>query len=95
MPKAARDEVAALSDVMDQVEAVAPIQGKPVLVLSQPDTDADENSWGALWTEAQSDLAARYPGSRHLIAGSGGHYVHDDQREWFVASVQAFLDQIR
>jgi pimeloyl-ACP methyl ester carboxylesterase len=95
MPKGARDEVAALSDVMDQVEGVAPIQGKPVMVLSQPSTGAGENSFGALWTEAQSDLAARYPGSRHLTAESGGHYLHHDQHEWFVASIRAFLSGIR
>jgi pimeloyl-ACP methyl ester carboxylesterase len=95
IPQGARDEAAAFASVMDQVEGLAPMQGKPVLVLSQPNKDADQNSFGALWTKAQSDLAARYPGSRHLIAKSGGHYLHYDQREWFVASVQAFLGEIR
>ena len=95
MSKGARDEVAALSGVADQVEGLAPIQDKPVLVLSRPSKDAGEDSFDALWTNAQSDLAARYPGSRHLIAESAGHYLHHDQREWFVASVQAFLSQIR
>lgn len=95
MAKGARDEVAALSAATDEVEGVAPIEGKPVLVLSRPRAEAGEISFDALWTEAQSDLAARYPGSQHLNAESGGHYLHDDQREWFVASVRTFLSGLR
>ncbi|HEX3484252.1 MAG TPA: alpha/beta hydrolase [Micropepsaceae bacterium] len=92
MPKGARDEAAALASVMEQVEGAAPLKNKPVLVLSRPGKAT--SSFDTLWTKAQSDLAARYPGSRHLTAEAGGHYVHRDQREWFLASVQAFLSQL-
>jgi pimeloyl-ACP methyl ester carboxylesterase len=95
MPKGAQREVAALPAVMDQVEGSARLKHKPVLVLSRPGKDTDETAFDALWTKAQTDLAARYPGSNHLTAQAGGHYLHHDQRVWFLASVQAFLNPIR
>jgi pimeloyl-ACP methyl ester carboxylesterase len=95
MAKGARDEAAALGTVVDQVESVAALERKPVLVLSRPGKDTDKTSFDGLWAEAQAGLAARYPGSRHLTAPTGGHYVHHDQREWFLASVQSFLSRIR
>jgi pimeloyl-ACP methyl ester carboxylesterase len=95
MAKGARDEASALPDVMKQVEGVVPLMNKPVLVLSRPGKVTEETSFDTVWTKAQSDLAARYPGSRHLTADAGGHYLHQDQREWFLTSVQAFLGQLR
>ena len=95
MAKGAHDEAAALASTTAQVEGAAPVQNKPVLVLSRASRNADEHSFDAVWAKAQAGLAARYPGSQHLTAASGGHYLHHDQREWFVASVQAFLNQIQ
>ncbi|HWL92481.1 MAG TPA: alpha/beta hydrolase [Phycisphaerae bacterium] len=95
MPKGARDEVVALEQVVAQVEGSVPLRGKPVLVLSRPRGDARKASFDALWTQAQGDLAARYPGSRHLAAVAGGHYIHRDQRDWFLFSVRAFLTAVR
>ena len=94
LPNGATGEMAALADVMDQVQGAAPLTRKPVLVLSRPVTNAPEKSFDALWTRAQADLAARYPGALHLSAADGGHDIHHDQREWFLASVQEFLRQI-
>jgi pimeloyl-ACP methyl ester carboxylesterase len=93
LPQGGRDEVAALSSVMDEVEGVTPMRNKPVLVLSRANKSTNEHSFDAVWAEAQSDLAARYPGSLHLTAESGGHYLHHDLRDWFIASVQAFLSE--
>lgn len=92
MPKGARGEVAALEQVMTQVEGSVPLHGKPVLALSR--AAAKTSPFDALWTQAQDALAARYPGSRHLTAEAGGHYIHRDQRDWFLVSVRAFLNEV-
>ena len=89
MPQGARAELAALVTTEAQVEALTPMAGKPVLVLSRP-TPNNANAFDATWAASQIELAARYNG-RHLSAPSGGHYIHDDELAWFIASVQAFL----
>lgn len=93
MPKGARDEAAALSRATYQVESSTPMHNKPVLVMSRATERERKHSFNTVWAEAQSGLAARYPGSRHLTRESG-HYLHREQREWFVASVQAFLSGV-
>jgi len=94
LPNGAGDEIAALAEMMGQVASTTPVKDKPVLVLSRPRNDTAEISFGSLWSKAQADLAARYPGSRHLSAKAGGHDLHHDQREWFLASVQDFLSRM-
>lgn len=91
-PKGAQAEVAALHAAVAQVDALAPATGKPVLVLSRA---PGPKPFDSLWTQAQSDLAARYPGALHRTAPAGGHYVHRDQRAWFVGEVTAFLATVR
>lgn len=95
LPSGAGEEIAALAAVMDQVAGATPLRDKAVLVLSRPRTDSVEISFDSLWTRAQAGLAARYPGSLHLRAKAGGHNLHQDQREWFLASVQQFLNGMR
>lgn len=90
LPKGARAEVAALEATIAQVAAQPRRSDLPVLVLSRPSRGA-AGSFAALWTAAQADLAAGYAGSRHLTAPAGGHSVHQDQRDWFIASVRAFV----
>lgn len=90
MPQGARAELAALVETEAQVDAISPMAGKPVLVLSRP-TPNNANAFDATWAASQIELAARYSG-RHLNAPSGGHYIHDDEAAWFVSSVQAFLE---
>lgn len=90
MPKGARDEFAALGQTVTQVEGATPLEAKPVLLLSRPVGDAENGSFEALWADGQVNLALRYPGSRHLFAESGGHYIHRDQSDWFVESVRSF-----
>lgn len=89
-PKGAQQEVAGLEAAAAQVAGTRLLADRPVLVLTRP-FGAAPTAWQALWTQAQADLAARYPGSRHLTAPAGGHDIHNDQGEWFVASVRAFL----
>lgn len=91
MPAGARAELAALVATEAQVEAISPLSGKPVLVLSRP-APAGANAFDAAWAISQSALAARYPGAHHLTAPTGGHYIHEDEAAWFVASIQAFLE---
>ncbi|MDZ4052746.1 MAG: alpha/beta hydrolase, partial [Phenylobacterium sp.] len=91
-PQGAQAEVAALEATVAQVDALAPATGKPVLVLSRA---PGPKPFDSLWTQAQSDLAARYPGALHRTAPAGGHYVHRDQRAWFVGEVTAFLATVR
>lgn len=91
-PRGEQDEVLALPTTEAQVEAAGAVAGKPVLVLSRP---VGAKPFDAVWAEGQVGLAARYPGATHLIAKGGGHYVHRDQRTWFTAAVQDFLDRLR
>lgn len=88
-----RGEVEGLPGTVAQVEAAGAVSGKPVLILSRP-IAADAKPMDALWARSQQDLAARYPGSQHLIAPGGGHYVHLAQREWFISTLEAFLEQL-
>jgi pimeloyl-ACP methyl ester carboxylesterase len=94
MPRGARGELAAMATTMDEVAAAGPAEGKRVLVLSRP-VAPDAQPFDALWSTAQVDLAARYPGARHLTADGGGHSLHRDQRAWYVGAVRAFLDELR
>ncbi len=94
MPRGARDELAGLDQVLAQVADMAPLEGKPVLVLSRSNHGA-KSSFDLLWAQAQDDLARRYPGSEHRMAPGGSHNLHGDQQSWFLASVQAFLKRTR
>ena len=90
MGPGARAELASLDAVMTQVQSMKPIAGKPVLVLSRP---TGGKPMDQLWAKGQADLAARYPGSRHLTAPGGGHHIHTDQKAWFEKAVTEFLSQ--
>lgn len=94
MPKGAREEIAVIDDTLIQVLASPGRGAGPVLVLSRPPAAGGEPR-AALWDQAQTDLAARYPGARHLRAPAGGHYIHRDQRAWFLERVRDFLAQPR
>ena len=87
MPRPAQAEIAALDDTAAEVAAVTPRTTLPVLVLSRP---PGAKPFETLWAQAQDDLAARY-GAQHVTAPAGGHYLHKDQRDWFVAQVTEFL----
>ena len=90
MSRGARDELASMDQVKAQVAGMAPLEGRPVLVLSRSNRTA-KSSFDVLWAQAQDDLARRYPGSEHRMAPGGSHDIHGDQQSWFLASVQAFL----
>lgn len=93
-PLGAQREFAGLEATMREVAATAPVQGKPVLVLSRAITDRPA-AGDAVWRDAQADLAARYPGSAHVTAAEGGHALHKDQPTWFTAQVRTFLAELR
>jgi len=90
----AQGEVAVLTQTEAQVRALDPIKGKPVLVLSRP-VSSDTATFAGQWSIAQDELAKRYPGSVHLVAGAGGHDIHHDQRDWYVKSLKAFLHELQ
>jgi pimeloyl-ACP methyl ester carboxylesterase len=92
-PRAVQAEVLALPATEAQVESAGAVKGKPVLVMSRP-AAVGATSFDTVWTTAQADLAARYPGSLHMIASAGGHYVHSDQRAWYVGAVKEFLSRL-
>lgn len=94
LPAGGRAELAALAMTVSEVESIRTTHGKPMLILSRP-TPTNPSAFDALWSAAQRDLAARYPGARHVVAERGGHYIHVDQRTWFVESVRAFIDESR
>ncbi len=90
LPEGGRAELASLTATVKEVERIGAAHGKPVLVLSRPLT-ANPGAFDVLWSTAQRDLAARYPGARQVVAEGGGHYIHRDQRAWFVETVRAFI----
>lgn len=94
LPDGGQAELAALPMTIREVERLDPAHGRPVLVLSRP-TPANSNAFEILWSTAQRELTARYPGARQRIAESGGHYLHLDQQAWFVESVRAFINEAR
>jgi pimeloyl-ACP methyl ester carboxylesterase len=93
LPEGGRAELAALPMTVDQVERIRPRAG-PTLILSRT-TPANASAFDTIWSTAQRDLAARYPGAHQLVAEDSGHYIHVDQRTWFVASVRRFVEQLR
>ncbi len=92
-PRGAQDEVAALAAAFAQAEAIGPARGKPVLVITRP-FGQKPSPFETLWTETQADLAGRYAGATHLTAPGGGHYVHLQQRDWFVSALRQFGETI-
>lgn len=91
LPEGGRAELAALPMTANEVERIRMAHGRPVLVLSRP-LPANPSDFDTLWSTAQRDLTARYPGARQIVAEEGGHYLHLDQRAWFVESVRAFIN---
>lgn len=89
-PAGVRAEVDGMAATVAQVEAAGPASGKPVLILSRP-LAPGATPTDVLWSKVQQDLAARYPGSLHLVAPGGGHMMHLIQRAWFVSAIQEFL----
>lgn len=89
-PAGVRAEVDGLAATVIQVQAAGPVSGKPVLVLSRS-LPPGATPTDALWAKEQQDLAARYPGSQHLVAPGGTHSIHLTQRAWFVSTIQKFL----
>jgi len=52
----------------------------------------------ALWAsqlEAQDALAATFPGATHITETSAGHYIHHDQPELVIDSIQEVVDRVR
>lgn len=90
LPEGGRAELASLPMTESEVEQARTAHGRPVLVLSRS-LPSNPSAFDVLWSSAQRDLAARYPGARQFVAGGAGHYIHRDQRTWFVASVRAFI----
>lgn len=78
-PAGVRAEVDGMAAAVAQVRAASPASGKPVLILSRPMAPGATPT-DALWSQAQKDLAARYPGSQHLVAPGRNHNIHLTQR---------------
>jgi pimeloyl-ACP methyl ester carboxylesterase len=94
LPEGGRAELAALPTTVNEIERIRTVYGGPTLVLSRP-APANPSAFDVLWSTAQRDLAARYPGARRRVAEGGGHYIHLDQRAWFVESVRVFVNEAR
>lgn len=92
LPEGGRAELAALPVTVIEVERLRTAQGRPMLVLSRP-MPANPSAFDVLWSTTQRELTARYPGARQLVAERGGHYIHLDQRAWFVESMRSFINE--
>ena len=76
------------------VPAMRPTSGQQQTLLFDPDerpARAQSSPFDALWSQAQIDLALRYGLTGPVTAPAGGHYVHRDQRDWFVTETLRFL----
>ena len=52
----------------------------------------------ALWAsqiEAQNSFANKYPAAQHITKTDAGHYVHRDDPQLVITSIQDVVDQVR
>ncbi len=89
MPAGAKAENADAAATEAEIDALPPLSGKPVLVLSRK-VGAKASRFDVVWGQGQEKLAARYPGAVHRIADTEDHYLHKAQAAWFVTTVRAF-----
>lgn len=87
-PPGGRREIEALARIERQ-EAETPGGAMPTLILTRPNTG--QGGFDGLWLEQQAKLVQRWLAARLVAAPKGGHYVHRDARDWFVAEVGGFL----
>ncbi len=88
MPGAGRQEAddIALSEQEEQDAGGGPT---PTLILTRK--NAGQGGFDGVWLAQQAKLPARWPHSTLKAAPKGGHYVHQDARDWFVEQVSAFI----
>ena len=85
-----RAELAALPMTVNEVERADRARSTPACSVS---TDTRKpKRLRCLWSTAQRDLTARYPALVNS-SRSGGHYIHLDQRAWFVEAVRGFVGE--
>jgi len=71
----------------------------PLVVISHrmitPAASPREGKWEEMWMEMQLDLVARTQRSKHVIAGTGDHYVHIREPGIVIDAVRDIVDQYR
>lgn len=90
-PPGGRREIEALASIERQ-EAETPGGATPTLILTRPNTG--QGGFDGLWLEQQAKLVQRWPAARLVAAPKGGHYIHREARDWFVAEVGSFLTRL-
>ena len=71
-------------------EAESGMSSVPVLVL----TGAEEDTWSDHAPEVVARNVARIPNARHEVVEGAGHYVHIEQPEAVLASVERFVKEV-
>ena len=81
----------------------APVTGSlpdvPLVVISHrlvtPAESTRAGRFEQTWMEMQQELAARIPGSRHVIAATDDHYIHIREPQTVVHAVQGIVERHR
>ena len=78
---------------------IGPLPDVPLVVISHRlVTSAEsgrEDGFEETWMEMQQELAARIPGSRHVIAATDDHYIHIREPGTVVEAVQGIVERHR
>lgn len=79
MPWIMRREILDSASAGEQVQASPPAVTVPTIVLSSTRTLARETPASRAWAaRLQDEIAAAFPGARHVRVVGSGHYIHHD-----------------
>jgi pimeloyl-ACP methyl ester carboxylesterase len=93
-----RSELGFLRTIGRKSSAITILPDVPLVVIShriKRDDTASGATFGEIWMELQRDLATRSPRSRHVIAGTGQHYVHVYEPDTVIDAVRDVVEQYR
>jgi pimeloyl-ACP methyl ester carboxylesterase len=82
-------DVSGLASLSADVAAIRPAASLRVLVMSRA-VARSPTPFETLWSQAQSQLARKYPGAVQLNAPSKSHDVHAASPDWFCAAIMTF-----
>jgi pimeloyl-ACP methyl ester carboxylesterase len=96
-------EVVDLDQSYEEMRDAAPLPNVPLLVIShglKPDESCCPTGWpidqmDALWQDFQDQLATLEPNSRHIVARSSGHAIHQADPDFVVAGIKEVVDAVR
>jgi len=91
LPPAPKRELAFSEETMQAVLRSGPFPEVPVAVLTSGKQPLSTAKFRQVWLETQQDLAKLSPRSTHLICERCGHYIHRDDPELVVGTIEDLL----